>query len=254
MHGRTAQATVSPGTQIELPAGARGSTRLGGYLAVPDGLGPWPAVVVVFEAFGLDEAMRLHADRLARMGYLALIPDLYSDGGARRCLVTTFRALQAGQGRPFADLQVAREWLLGREDCTGKVGCIGFCMGGGFALLLASRGYDAASVNYGAPLPKDLSSALAKACPIVASYPGKDRMLRGVANRLEATLTAAGVPHDVKEYPQAGHSFLNDIPNGPVVIRQLMRLTGTGPEPVAAADAWGRIGEFFDAQLGRTSG
>jgi carboxymethylenebutenolidase len=244
---------VSPGREIELPPRVGGSTRLGAYLAVPEGTGPWPGVVVVFEAFGLDEAMRLHADRLARMGYLALIPDLYSDGGAKRCLVGTIRAMQSGQGRAFVDLEAARQWLLGRDDCTGKVGCVGFCMGGGFALLLASRGFDAASVNYG-PAPKELETALENACPIVASYPGKDRMLRGVAGRLGQTLTASGVAHDVREYPQAGHSFLNDIPNGPVLVRPLMRLTGAGPEPASAADAWRRIGEFFDVQLGRETG
>jgi len=239
---------MSNGQDVELPASPGGSARLRGYLAVPEGIGPWPAVVVAFEAFGLDDTMREHADRLARTGYLALIPDLYSDGGARRCLVSTIRAMQSGQGRAFVDLETARQWLLGRDDCTGRVGCIGFCLGGGFALLLASRGFDAASVNYGPP-PKDLESALEKACPIVASYPGKDRMLRGVAGRIEAALTATGTPHDVREYPRAGHSFLNQTWNGPVLIRPLLRLTGAGPEPAAAGDAWRRIGEFFDAQL-----
>ena len=73
------------------------------------------------------------------------------------------------------------------------------------------RGFAASSVNYGTA-PKNAYTAgfLTRACPIVASYGGRDRSLRGAAARLEKALTAAGVEHDVKEYSQAGHEFLND--------------------------------------------
>ena len=77
-------------------------------------------------------------------------------------------------------------------------------MGGGFALLAAARGFDAAAPNYG-PLPKDLDGALKGACPMVASYGGRDWELPGAAAKLEAALTRHGVAHDVKEYPGAGH-------------------------------------------------
>ena len=62
-------------------------------------------------------------------------------------------------------------------------------------------------------------------------------------------MTRAGVPHDVKEYPGAGHSFLNDASNGPRVLRPLLRVANIGPHPDAAADAWRRIEAFFAAQL-----
>lgn len=61
-----------------------GSARLGGYLATPTTDGPWPGVVVVHEIFGLIDVMRRQADRLAEAGYLALVPNLYSAGAARR--------------------------------------------------------------------------------------------------------------------------------------------------------------------------
>ncbi len=225
-----------------------GSTPLNGYLATPSGVGPWPGVVVVHEVFGVDPMTRGHADRLARAGFLTLAVDLFSAGGARRCLVSTMRAMTAGQGRAFTDIETARSWLQTAPGCTGKVGVIGFCMGGGFALLTASRGFDAAAPNYGR-LPGDLDAAMAGACPVVASYGGRDTTLKGAAARLETALTAAGVVHDVKEYPTAGHAFLNDAEVGPRALRPLLRVAGMGPDPVAAADAWTRIDAFFSEHL-----
>ncbi|MDO9378157.1 MAG: dienelactone hydrolase family protein [Nocardioidaceae bacterium] len=224
------------------------SPVLQAYVSRPSGEGPWPGVVVVHEAFGLDEVTCRQADRLAAAGYLAVAVDLFSAGGARRCLVSTFRALFAGQGRAFVDIEATRAWTAAREDCTGIVGSIGFCMGGGFALLTASRGFDAASVNYG-QLPKDLDAALEGACPIVGSFGAKDPSLKGAATTLDDALARAGVPHDVKEYPGAGHSFMNDAPVGPKVLRPLMRVGGLVPHPAAAEDAWRRIEDFFGTHL-----
>jgi carboxymethylenebutenolidase len=232
----------------ELSAGTGGSAELTGYFAQPITAGPWPAVVVIHEVFGLDEVSRRHTQRIAAMGYLALAPDLFSDGGRRQCLAATMTALRSGQGKAYADIDAARRWLLAREGATGKVGIIGFCMGGGFALMSVHSGFDVAAPNYGRP-PAELDEAVAGACPVVASYGGRDRTLRGAASKLDAALTRAGVVHDVKEYPAAGHSFLNDAMNGPRLMRPMMRVMGVGPEPESAADAWRRIEAFFDEQL-----
>ena len=238
-------------TTVDLSAAAAtqgGSTALTGYFVQPTSDGPWPGVVLVHEVFGLDEAIRRHAEHVASLGYLALAPDLFSDGGTRRCLVSTMKSVSTGEGKAYADIEVARQWLRQLDGCTGKVGVIGFCMGGGFALVTASRGFDAAAPNYG-PLPEDVDAAMAGACPIVASYGGLDKRLKGSAGKLDAALTRAGVAHDVKEYPDAGHAFLNDVPIGPRVLRPLMRVTHVGPEPAAAADAWQRIDSFFRTHL-----
>ncbi|MFM5968133.1 MAG: dienelactone hydrolase family protein [Micrococcales bacterium] len=224
--------------------------ELNGVLAVPDGSGPWPAVVMVHEVFGIDDAMRAQITRLASASYVVLMPDLFSRGGARKCLTATFKALTAGQGQAFDDVEAAKQFLLARPDTTEKVGVIGFCMGGGFALLLASRGYDASSVNYGM-MPKDLDAVLSGACPIIGSFGAKDGQLKGAAAKLDAALTAANIAHDVKEYPEAGHAFMNPHQAGGPVFGTLLRITGAKPNPEAAADAWQRIERFFAQHLGK---
>jgi len=229
-------------------AAAGGSPVLGGYLAVPAGPGPFPGVVMIHEAFGLNDTIRRHADRLARAGYLTLAVDLFSDGGTRRCLVSTMRAMLKGSGRPFRDIAAARSWLARSPQSTGKTGVIGFCMGGGFALLVARDGFDAASVNYGR-LPTDLEDALRGACPIVANFGGKDTALRGAAAQLDQALTGLGIEHSVKEFPTAGHAFLNETDLGPAVFAPLMRVMGVGPDPESAPEAWQRIEDHFAKYL-----
>jgi carboxymethylenebutenolidase len=215
------------------------------HLALPPvGDGPWPGVVVLHESFGLNADIRQHADRLAAAGYAALAPDLI---GSWRCLLATFRALTRGHGKPFEDIETARTTLAGREDCTGRVGVIGFCMGGGFALATAARGFDAAAPNY-AHLPKDLDGALRGTCPVVASYGARDRMMPGgSAAKLRDALARAGVDHDVREYEDAGHSFLNRHDLGPG--GALLRVAGVGFHEPSAEDAWGRILRFFAEHL-----
>ena len=228
--------------------------ELSGVLAVPDnsdtaaGPGPWPSVVMVHEVFGIDDAMRAQIKRLASAGYVVLMPDLFSRGGARKCLTATFKALTNGTGQAFDDIEAAKATLNSRSDTTDKTGVIGFCMGGGFALLLANRGYQAASVNYGM-MPKDLDKVLAGACPIIGSFGGKDKQLTGAAATLETKLTAAGIAHDIKEYTEAGHAFMNPHQAGGPFFGALLRVTGAKPNPEAAADAWQRIEGFFAEHL-----
>jgi carboxymethylenebutenolidase len=235
-------------TEVSIGAVPGGSTALSGYLARPSGAGPWPAIVAIHEIFGLDDQFRRHCDRLAAAGYLTLGLNLFSDGGPRRCIVTTMRALFRGRGKPVADIDAARRYLAESADSTGKVGIIGFCMGGGFALLCAPRGFDVASANYG-QAPAHPAEHFQDACPVVASYGGRDPLMLGQAKRVEKGLTAAGIPHDFKVYPGVGHSFLNDEMTGPRALQPIERVLNVGPRPEAAQDAWARIEKYFDTYL-----
>jgi carboxymethylenebutenolidase len=204
-------------------------------------------VVVIQDVLGLTDDIREQADHLAAAGYLALAPDLYSGGGLR-CVLATLKASRSGQGVAYADIEAARRWLEAREDCTGRIGIIGFCMGGGFALLSAPQfEFGASAVNYG-EVPDEAVERLAGSCPIVASYGGRDRGLRGRAGRLESALAELSVEHDVKEYPQAGHSFMNRINFGPG-LNPVAHLVGLDYHHPSTEDAWRRILTFFDRHL-----
>ena len=152
--GTTARASVAvtlvrPQARLELRlSDVMIRTRYGEMPAY--GTGPWPGVVVVHDFGGMSHDLRNQADWLAGEGFLAAAPDVYYWGGRLRCLWTIMREVTAGTGRTVADIDAVRDWLSARGDCTGKIGIIGFCMGGGYALALAvGHGYPASSTNYG---------------------------------------------------------------------------------------------------------
>ncbi len=230
---------------ISTPAGG-----MPGYLSRPGGDGRWPGVVVLHDGFGIDESVRAQADWLAGAGYLALSADLGFWGRPSACLLRMFRDLRAGRGQTFSQVDAARAWLAVQPGCDGRLGVIGFCATGGFALLMAAgHGFSVSSVNYGL-VRKNAQDALHGACPIVASFGGRDRFLRAAPQRLRRALEALGTDHDIKVYPDAGHAFMHQPGAEPGKAAHILaRITHAGYHEPSAHDARHRIIAFFDAHL-----
>ena len=234
--------------QVPAPGGA-----LPSYLAAPTGAGPWPGVVVLHDLVGMSRDLRDQADWLADAGYLAVAPDLFRGDRRPTCMIRMVRETWRGEGPTFVDIEATGKWLADRPDCTGRIGVVGFCAGGGFALLMAAdHRFDAASVNYGPVSSKTYTEdAFRGACPIVGSYGRKDPGLRGAGDRLERILSAVGVDHDIKTYPDAGHSFMNDHDRAelPKLFALQFRVTGDPFSEPSTADARRRILDFFGRHL-----
>lgn len=229
--------------QMDTPAGP-----IDALLDIPEGPGPFPGVVVVHDAFGYEPDKQSTSENIAAAGYLALTPNLYARGGRARCITRVMRELMTQRGRSLDDILAARDHLQSRSECTGRVGIAGFCMGGQFALVMSPKGFGASAPFYGVPLPRHLSETLAGACPVVASFGGRDPLGVGAPGRLRRELELQGIVNDVKVYPRAGHSFANTLPAQP-----LLRIIGFGHNAAAAEDAWARVFAFFGEHLGQNA-
>ena len=219
-------------------------------LALPARAGRRPAVIVIHEIFGLNGDIRRIAGRVADLGYVALAPDLYDTGGPRAlCVLRTMLALRRGEGPAFADLEAARAWLATRPEVdAARTGVVGFCMGGGFALLYAVRApLGAAAVFYG-DVPATVAE-LRGVCPVLGGYGERDRLFAGQGRRLASHLEELGVAHDVRVYPGAGHSYMSPH-TGALATLAALGPMAAGFDPAAEADSWRRLEAFFAAHLG----
>ena len=217
-----------------------------GYLAMPPGPGPWPGVVVLHQLYGVDDDIRRITDRLAGMGYLSIAPDLLGDGGLK-CLARLFIDVQRGKGESVDRVQDVVDWISARSDCNGRVGAVGFCVGAALAFLVGLTGtVDVVAPNYGkAPA----AERLARSCPVVASFGGRDRIYAGSAKVARRGLVAGDIDHDVKLYQKAGHAFMNQT-EGHRVMKGITRpLLAIDYNREAAEDAWTRIAGFLTRYL-----
>ncbi len=219
-----------------------GAESVSGLLVTPEGKGPFPAVIVIHEWWGLDAWVKDQARALAKEGYVALAVDLYR--GKATDKQEEAHQLMSGmpQDRAVRDLKGAFAYLKSRKDVRGdRIGSIGWCMGGKFALLLATEEptLAAAVAYYGAP-PTDAAAIARIKAPVLGNYGGEDQgPSPEQVKAFEAAMKKAGKTIDAKVYPGAGHAFAN--PNNP----------WKGYREDAAKDAWSRTTAFFAKYLKR---
>ncbi len=222
-----------------------GKSTLEAYLARPEGIGPFPAtglfpgVVVIHEIFGLNDNIRDIARRFAAEGYVALAVDLFAGRNRVVCMFRFMGGLFTNSlnHRGIKDLKAALTYLTQQPGVDAqRLGAIGFCMGGGFAIGWACTDdrLKVIAPFYGMN-PRPLE-AVARSCPVVGSYPEKD-FTAGLGRKLDEALDTYHIEHDIKVYPEAKHSFFND-----------QRPSNYNAE--ASADAWPRTLAFFKERLG----
>lgn len=226
---------VAQAQTISFPSGNR---QIEGYLTRPDGEGPFPGIVIIHEIYGLNDNIRDIARRFANEGYVALAVDLFAGRNRTICMFRFMgqMLLKSLDNGSLNDLKGALTYLSTQPGVDkDRLGAIGFCMGGGFAIAWACTDdrLKAIAPFYGAN-PRPLS-AVARMCPVVGSYPGKD-FTTPQGQKLDIALDQYNIPHDIKIYPNAQHSFFND--------------QGSRHDPAASKDSWQRVMTFFKEHIG----
>lgn len=217
-----------------------GNGKITGYLVRPvsETRKKFPGVLVVHENRGLNPYIEDVARRLGTEGYMAFAPDgLTSVGGYPgddEKGATLFRSVD--RQKMAEDFVAAAKWLKARPDCTGKLGAVGFCFGGGIVNMLAVRlGADlAAGVPFYGAQPSAEDAAKIKS-PLLLQYAGLDTRITGGAAAYEAVLKEHHVPYEAYVYEGANHGFHND--------------TTPRYDEAAAKLAWKRTLDFFAKYL-----
>ncbi len=217
-----------------------GTETASGFLVAPEGKGPFPAVLVIQEWWGLDDWIKDQARALAKEGYVALAPDLYRGKVTKSQEEAHQLMMGLPQERGLGDLKGAYALLAARPDVKkDRIGAIGWCMGGMYALKLATEepGLKAVVAYYGLP-PTDPAAIARIKAAMMGNYGAEDKgPSPEQVKAFEAEVKKLGKTVDIKIYPGAGHAFAN--PNNP----------WKGYRPEAAKDAWARTVGFFAKYL-----
>jgi carboxymethylenebutenolidase len=219
----------------------RGDTATRGYLAVPDGEGPFPALILIHEWNGLSDRVRQVADAFADEGYVALAADLYKGrtGSNRDENVALTREARDDMQAVIGNLDAAQRFLRDRSDVTGKVGVMGWCFGGGIALSYALGGeqHDATAIFYGS-LIEDPAELSRLSHPVYGTFAEMDQGIPAdQVERFAATLDSIGIDNDIHVYDAVNHGFWLRV-DGDRELRE---------EP--ARDAWSRLKQFLGRLL-----
>jgi carboxymethylenebutenolidase len=209
-----------------------------GLLARSEGNGSFPAVVVIHEAYGLNENIRDITRRFAGEGYIAFGVDLFAGRNRAVCMARFMGGLvlKSLDNMGIRDLKAALDYLIQQPGVDGaRVGAVGYCMGGSFAIAWASADNRLKAIApYYATNPRPFE-AVSRLCPVVGSYPGSD-FTAGAGKKLDSKLGELKIEHDIKIYPGAGHSFFNDQKRA--------------YNAEAAQDSWQRTLAFFKQHIG----
>lgn len=225
--------------QTEAVTFSANSDVVDGFLARPEGTGPFPGVIVIQEWWGLDDHIKDIAVRFAREGFAALAPDLYHGKVTAEPDEAQKLMMALDMNRAANELANAADYLASQAFTRGRgIGATGFCMGGGLALTLACNSalVKAAAPFYGVnPDPVDKVADLRG--PVLAIYAEHDSWAGPpVREALKAALEKHGKQFDIRVYPGTEHAFFNDT--RPQVYRE-----------AAARDAWQRVLALFRANL-----
>jgi len=228
-------------TSSNINFAAEDGAAMGGYLTRPKGDERRPAVVVIHEWNGINDHIRDVARRLAKAGYVALAPDLLSRQGGTSSFPSVSAANEAAvklPDEPIAkDLIGAVNFLKAQNFVRPKIGVIGFCWGGGKALMFTTRSRDlAASVIYYGSNPRNLEDVKNIAAPVLGQYGGADERITSGVPQLEEAMKKYGKSFEYKVYAGAPHAFNSDT--SPRSYRE-----------EAAKEAWTRTLEFFKKHL-----
>jgi len=210
-----------------------------GYWAEPSTTGPWPAVIVIQEWWGLDRQTESVADRLASEGYLAFAPDLFH--GERAELGDHAKAMELTQkysNRYSDELAAVFDTLKTLSGTTGKIASLGFCFGGKMSLSLGLyRPLNAVVTFYGGQMQVLFDKMANWSIPVLAFFGDEDVSIpQGTIDELKTLLQARKVEHKVTVYPHSGHAFFRD--SDPAAYR-----------PDAAKDAWAQTKDFLSRKL-----
>lgn len=212
-----------------------------GYLAVPEGEGPFPALILIHEWNGLNDRVRQVADAFAAQGYVALAADLYRGrtGGNRDENMALVQEARGNMEAVIANLDAAQQFLRARPDVTGKIGVMGWCFGGGMALSYGLGGeyHDATAIFYGS-LVDDPEVLRALSHPVYGTFAANDQGIPvDQVERFAAALDALGIDNDIHIYDHVNHGFWLRVDEDPETRR----------EP--AQHAWDRLLAFLSTTL-----
>jgi carboxymethylenebutenolidase len=228
------------GREVTIEASAD-APALPAYAILPPGA--TRGMVVIHEIFGRQPEIDRVVERFARAGYAAVAPDLFHRGKLA-CLVDAFRAMKSGDGVAVRQGRNARAWLCREAGIEpSRIGLIGFCFGGQFALC-SGAGWAVVSTNYGDVPAAEVMRGIG---PVIGCYPGKDKVFRAKGEVLKKRLAQVGVTPEVHVFPEAGHSFLTDGHHP--VASAMMWPMAIGDYPEAREDGWGNIFAFLDTHL-----